>query len=164
MISTSERPVCILEPLQDQEVPAMRPITALRAEGLPIGELSRLTGVKIETIRYYEKIKLLPPPPRTARGRRSYGSDHVARLRFIRRAREVRFGLADIRTLLALGESGQASCATARDIASAHLANIRAKLADLARLEGLLAGTVARCSGKPVPICPVLDMLDMPGP
>jgi MerR family mercuric resistance operon transcriptional regulator len=138
----------------------MRPITALRAEELPIGGLSRLTGVNIETIRYYEKIKLLPVPPRTPSGRRSYRSNHVRRLRFIRRARELGFGIEDIRVLLALAEPGHSSCAKVRDIATAHLGAVRAKLTDLAKLEDLLADTVARCSGKPVPVCPVLDMLN----
>jgi MerR family mercuric resistance operon transcriptional regulator len=137
----------------------MASITAPRGRGLSTGGLSRLTGVNIETIRYYEKIGLLPAPPRTAAGRRSYGSDYVDRLRFIRRARELGFGIEDIRALLALAAPGHGSCAEVRAIATAHLGEVRAKLADLTKLEALLADTVARCSGKPVPICPVLDML-----
>ena len=138
----------------------MPPVTTSRAEGLSRGELSRLTGVNLETIRYYEKIEVLPAPPRTRSGRRSYGGDHLRRLQFIRRARDLGFGIEDVRALLALAEPGHASCAEVRAIAAGHLAGVRAKLSDLATLERLLADTVARCSGEPVPICPVLDMLD----
>lgn len=140
----------------------MEPITDARAEDLPIGELSRLTGVNIETIRYYEKIKILPPPPRTLSDRRIYGHDHLRRLRFIRRARELGFGIEEIRVLLSLAEPGHRSCAAVREIATAHRDDVRRKLADLAKLDRLLSGTIRRCSGRPVPICPVLDMLDPP--
>jgi MerR family mercuric resistance operon transcriptional regulator len=74
----------------------MRPITDARAEGLMIGELSRQTGVHIETIRYYEKINMLPAPPRTAGGRRVYGPVETRTLAFIRRARELGFTLDEI--------------------------------------------------------------------
>lgn len=102
----------------------MPPITASRADrldGIPIGELSRLTGVNIETIRYYEKIKMLRAPPRTEGGRRVYGPAETRLLAFIRRGRELGFGLEDIRALLALGAPGKASCADAREIAAHHL-------------------------------------------
>ena len=142
----------------------MPPVTASRAErldGIPIGELSRLTGVNIETIRYYEKIKLLRPPPRTEGGRRVYGPTETRLLAFIRRGRELGFGLDDIRALLALGAPGKASCADVREIAAHHLGDIRSKIDDLRKLERLLAKTIARCSGSRVPDCPVLDILDV---
>jgi MerR family transcriptional regulator, mercuric resistance operon regulatory protein len=142
----------------------MPPVTASRAErldGIPIGELSRLTGVNIETIRYYEKIKMLRPPPRTEGGRRVYGPTETRLLAFIRRGRELGFGLDDIRALLALGAPGKASCADVRQIAAHHLGDIRSKIDDLKKLEGLLAKTIARCSGSRVPDCPVLDILDV---
>jgi len=69
----------------------MRAITALRADGVPIGELSRASGVHIETIRYYEKIKMLPAPGRTTGGHRVYGPQEVRLLAFIRRGRELGF-------------------------------------------------------------------------
>jgi len=75
----------------------MSSITASRAEKLPIGELSRVTGVNIETIRYYERVKMLPAPPRTASGRRLYGSNEARLLAFIRRSRELGFTLDEIR-------------------------------------------------------------------
>ena len=81
----------------------MRPITSSRAENLPIGELSKQSGVNIETIRYYERVKMLAPPPRTASGRRVYDSTDLRILVFIRRARELGFSLDEIRALLRLG-------------------------------------------------------------
>ncbi len=139
----------------------MRRITGSRAETLAIGELSRLTGVNIETIRYYERIKMLPAPPRAANGRRVYGAMELRILVFIRRSRELGFSPGDIRALLRLGAPGTASCSEVKEIAGHHLEEIRSKLADLKKLERLLAKTVARCSGKKAPDCPVLDILDI---
>jgi MerR family mercuric resistance operon transcriptional regulator len=137
---------------------------ARKLDGIPIGELSRLTGVNIETIRYYEKIRMLRPPPRTEAGRRVYGPTETRVLAFIRRGRELGFGLDDIRALLALGAPGKASCADVREIAAHHLDDIRSKIADLRKLDKLLAKTIARCSGDSVPDCPVLDILDVRRP
>jgi MerR family mercuric resistance operon transcriptional regulator len=142
----------------------MRTITASRTENLPIGKLSRLSGVNIETIRYYERVKMLAPPPRTPSGRRVYASTDLRALTFIRRARELGFSLDQIRTLLRLGGPESASCREVREIAAHHLEDIRAKLSDLKKLERLLAQTVARCSGKTAPDCPVLDILDIKRP
>ncbi len=128
---------------------------------LTIGRLAAAAGVNFETVRYYERIGLMPPPARTASRHRAYEAAHVRRLTFIRRARELGFSIEDIRALLALAEPSQASCAQAQEIAQAHLDDVRAKLADLAKLERILARTVARCSGGPAPSCPVLDMLDV---
>lgn len=139
----------------------MSVITASRAEKVAIGEVSRLTGVNIETIRYYERIRMMPTPPRTASGRRVYGTADLRRLVFIRRARELGFSLDEIRALLRLGGPEKASCREVREIATHHLEDIRAKLRDLRKLERLLAKTVARCSGKMAPDCPVLDILDI---
>jgi MerR family transcriptional regulator, mercuric resistance operon regulatory protein len=133
----------------------MRSITATRAEGQSIGELSRATGVNIETIRYYERIKMLPSPRRTEGGHRVYGPAERRSLAFIRRARELGFTLDEIRALLALGGPGKASCRDVREIAAHHLEDIRCKIADLSELEKLLA----KCSGKVAPDCPVIDVL-----
>jgi MerR family transcriptional regulator, mercuric resistance operon regulatory protein len=138
-----------------------RPVTASRAEGLPIGELSRMSGVNIETVRYYERVKMLPAPQRTKGGHRIYGPPEVRTLAFIRRARELGFGLDDIRALINLGAPGKASCADVREIAAHHLDGIRTKIADLKKLERLLAKTIAQCSGNKVPHCPVVDILDV---
>jgi MerR family mercuric resistance operon transcriptional regulator len=142
----------------------MRSITDSRATDLPIGQLSRLSGVNIETIRYYERIKMLPAPPRTASGRRVYDSTHLRTLAFIRRARELGFSLDQIRALIRLGGPEKATCHEVRRIATHHLEDIRAKLGDLKKLERLLANTVAQCSGKVAPDCPVLDILDIRRP
>jgi len=142
----------------------MRQVTGSRAkalEGIPIGELSHLTGVNIETIRYYEKIKMLPAPIRTEGGHRVYGAKETRTLAFIRRGRELGFTLDEIRALLNLGGPENASCAEVRKIAKHHLDDIRTKINDLAKLEQLLAKTIARCSGKSVPDCPILDILDV---
>jgi MerR family mercuric resistance operon transcriptional regulator len=138
----------------------MRGITSSRAEAFSIGELSRHSGVNIETIRYYERIKMLPAPPRMANGRRVYGPVEHRTLAFIRRSRELGFTLEEIRALLALGGPERASCADVRKIASAHLINVRRKLSDLVKLESILAETVAQCSDGASPDCPVLDILD----
>ena len=142
----------------------MRAITASRAEHLPIGKISRLSGVNIETIRYYERIKMLSAPPRTASGRRVYGAHEVRILAFIRRSRELGFSLDEIRALMRLGGPEKASCREVRKIAAHHLEDIRDKLSDLKKLERVLAKTVAQCSGKMVPNCPVLDVLDIKRP
>jgi MerR family mercuric resistance operon transcriptional regulator len=142
----------------------MGAITAARAENLPIGRLSRLSGVNIETIRYYERIKMLPAPPRTASGRRVYDATHLRMLAFIRRSRELGFSLDEIRALIRLGGPDKASCREVRAIAAHHLEGIRAKLDDLKKLERLLAKTVAQCSGRTAPDCPVLDILDVRRP
>lgn len=139
----------------------MRSITVSCGEALPIGDVSRLSGVNIETIRYYERIKMLAIPQRTARGRRVYGPMDIRILTFIRRSRELGFSLDEIRTLLRLGAPEKASCREVRDIAAHHLEEIRGKLADLRKLERLLAKTVAACMGGSAPDCPVLDILDV---
>ncbi|MEO9614446.1 MAG: helix-turn-helix domain-containing protein [Nitratireductor sp.] len=138
----------------------MGKITVSRAGGMAIGQLSRLTGVNIETIRYYERIGLLDAPPRTAAGRRTYDNGHRRALAFIRRGRELGFGIADIRALLALASPVGSSCAQVERIAQAHLDAVRAKLTDLARLEHILSETVGRCTRQDPVACPVLDMLD----
>ncbi len=137
----------------------MDAITPLRAETFAIGELSRLTGVNIETIRYYERINMLPAPPRTEGGRRVYGGPHVQMLRFIRRGRELGFTLDEIRALVALGGPATAPCGQVREIAAKHLDDIRAKIVDLTRLERLLSETVDRCEGGTAPECPMLEIL-----
>jgi len=130
-------------------------------EGLTIGKLSNLTGVNIETIRYYEKVKLLPAPPRTESGRRVYSQKEVRILAFIRRSRELGFSLDEVRALLRLGGPERASCRQVRKIASNHLRDVRAKIADLSKLERLLSKTVVQCTGTTAPDCPVLDILDV---
>ena len=132
-------------------------------QGLTIGRLARQSGVNLETIRYYERIGLMPEPGRTEGGHRLYEEPHRRRLTFIRRARELGFTIEAIRALLDLAEPRRRSCDEVRGIAAAHLDDVRAKIADLARLEAILADTVGRCEGgASTPSCPVLDLLEAP--
>jgi MerR family mercuric resistance operon transcriptional regulator len=125
---------------------------------IPIGALSRRTRCNIETIRYYERIGLIPPPPR--RGRyRSYEPADVARLGFVRRARELGFTLDEVRALLALAARGHEACAEARRVAASHLVDVRARIADLRRMERVLAGAVAACDAGDNEGCPLIDAL-----
>ena len=123
------------------------------------GALARLTGCNLETVRYYETVGLIPPPPRSAGGHRLYDRAHLVRLRFILRARALGFGLDAVRGLLGLGDGSVPDCAAVRDRAQAHLAQVRDKIADLRRIEAVLADTVTRCTGEIAAPCPVLDAL-----
>jgi len=139
----------------------MGAITAARGDGLTIGKLSGLTGVNIETIRYYEKIKVLPIPSRSKNGRRMYGPMERRILAFVRRSRELGFSLDERRALLRLGGPEKASCREVRQIAAHHLNDVRTKINDLRKLERLLTKTVAQCTSTTAPECPVLDILDV---
>lgn len=127
-------------------------------KAIPIGELSRRTGCNIETIRYYERIGLMPAPPRKGRYR-SYGGDHVARLGFVRRARELGFTLDEVRALLGLAAGGYASCAEVRNLAASHLKDVRVRIADLKRMERVLADSVRACDAGQDPGCPLIEAL-----
>ena len=138
----------------------MRPVPPSSPESLAIGELSRCTGVNIETIRYYERIKMLPAPPRTSSGRRVYGPIEIRSLAFIRRSRELGFTLDEIRALLALSVAdGKNTCDEVRQVAARHLADIRTKIADLRAMARVLADAVQRCDAGEMPGCPLIDTL-----
>jgi MerR family mercuric resistance operon transcriptional regulator len=127
---------------------------------MAIGDLSRHTGCNIETIRYYERIGLIPTA--TRRGRyRSYGDEDVNRLRFVRRARELGFTITDVRALLGIAKAEEQSCDKAREIAASHLADVRIKIADLVRMEKVLAATVIACDRAEHNGCPVIETLSM---
>ncbi|ALJ15565.1 MerR family mercuric resistance operon transcriptional regulator [Sphingopyxis italica] len=125
---------------------------------IPIGEVSRRTGCNIETIRYYERIGILPAPVRRGRFRR-YDSADVRRLAFVRRARELGFPLHTIRTLLALAEGGGHSCDQARQMAETQLSDVRAKQADLERMAVVLDELVRACGAGDASGCPLLEAL-----
>ena len=133
--------------------------TTKTAAGLLRAGLASATGCNLETIRYYENIGVMPDPPRTAKGFRLYDDSHVARLRFVMRMRELGFTLEEVRGFLALVDGGTQTCAEVLERTRSHLAEVRAKIADLKRIERVLAETAAQCSGKDVPECPVLDAL-----
>lgn len=126
---------------------------------IQIGELSRRTGCNIETIRYYERIGLLPAPARSAGRYRVYQTKDVRRLAFIRRARELGFTLDAVRALLALSDDGCAACPEARQLAAGHLAEVRAKIAGLRAMERILADAVRRCAAGELPGYPIIDAL-----
>jgi MerR family mercuric resistance operon transcriptional regulator len=128
-------------------------------KGMQRAELARRTGSNLETVRYYEKVGLLPEPPRTAAGYRSYDVAYERRLRFILRARELGFSLEEIRGLLRLVDERDQPCAEARNVAAVHLADIRAKIADLKRMERVLMDVVTQCGDGTLPECPLIETL-----
>ena len=123
-----------------------------------IGEVSAGSGVHVETIRYYERIGLMPKPARSANGRRSYDANAAARLGFIRRARDLGFALADISALLSLADN-RAACRDAHALATRHRDAIRAKIKELRRLDRLLSGTTEHCTRTPAAPCPIIEVL-----
>lgn len=123
------------------------------------GELAQRTGCNLETIRYYEKVGLLPDPPRAANGYRIYNAAHERRLRFVLRGRELGFDIGEIRGLLALMDGGHQTCAEVKARTDRHLADIHAKIADLQRMAQVLTRTSAQCSGDMAPKCPIIDAL-----
>lgn len=126
---------------------------------MKIGELAAATRTKVETVRYYEKIALLPPPARTAGNYRSYGGDHLARLSFIRRARDLGFSLEAVRELLTLADDKGRSCEAVDGIARTHLAEIDRKIADLAALRAELDRVIRSCSHGTVADCKIIETL-----
>jgi len=106
---------------------------------MKIGQLSKQTGCKIETIRYYEKIGLLAEPSRSEAGYRIYAENHLKRLVFIRRSRELGFAIEEIRALLKLVDGGDYTCSDIKVIAIGYMGDIRQKIADLKKLEKTLS-------------------------
>ena len=131
----------------------------MRARHFAIGALSAQSGVNIETIRYYERIGVMPAPPRTEGRQRVYDEAHLKRLTFIRRGRELGFSLDEVRDLLGLVRGHELTCAEVKTLTEQHLADIRCKLQDLKRLVRVLTDLAAQCHGKEVPDCPILDTL-----
>lgn len=126
---------------------------------MKIGELAKATGSNSETIRYYEKIGLLPRPDRTHSNYRDYGPKDAERLAFIRHARGLGFELADVRSLIDLAEQPEGDCADADAIASRHLANVEMKIAQLEKLRAELARMVRACRGGRVGSCRIIEAL-----
>ncbi len=127
--------------------------------GISIGELSRESAVNIETIRYYEKIGIMPAPARTAGGYRLYTPEHLKRLSFVRRGRELGFSLDELRGLLRLVDGHTYTCDEVRALTLEHVATVRQKITDLRRLERVMADMAAQCTGARIPKCPVIDAL-----
>jgi len=130
------------------------------AQHLTIGDLSRATGTKVETVRYYERIGLLPAPVRTGSGQyRAYTPAELGRLSFIRRARDLGFSLDQIRELLALSDDRTHSCEAVDAIARAHLAEVERKIADLQALARELGGMLDDACHGTVAECRIIESL-----
>ncbi len=124
-----------------------------------IGRAAQHSGVNVETIRYYERIGIVPAPPRTVGGQRRYGQEHLRRLAFVRRCRELGFSLGEVRALLQLVDGRAYSCDEVRDVALRHLDAVRRRIIDLQAMEKALDEMVSRCDGGSVPECPIIDAL-----
>lgn len=126
---------------------------------MKIGELSRATGTNIETIRYYERIGLLPAPARTDANYRSYGAEHRSRLSFVRHSRDLGFTIEEIRSLLDLSDHPDRDCSEADRIATTHLAQVEEKIVQLGLLRDELARIIGRCRGGLAGDCRVIEAL-----
>jgi len=130
-----------------------------RADDRSIGALAKDSRVNIETIRYYERIGVMPAPRRSAGGYRIYGPDHLKRLTFVRRGRELGFSLDELRELLRLVDGHAFTCAEVHALTMEHLAEIRRKISDLRRVQRVMDKMAAQCSGDRIPECPIIDAL-----
>lgn len=133
-----------------------------------IGELSQGTEVKIETIRYYEKIGLIPAPSRTSGGHRIYNTHHKERLLFVRRSRELGFSLEEVRELISLSENQENSCGDALSLVTRHLESVDEKLRQLQliqqSLELMAKDCQSCCPGARAPDCTIIEALSDCGP
>jgi MerR family mercuric resistance operon transcriptional regulator len=130
-------------------------------KALTIGQAARSAGVGIETVRFYERQGLLQEPPRRDSGYRQYPEDVVARLRFIRRAKELGFSLKEIKELLALRVDPDTTCAEVRKRAEEKIIDVEAKIEALQKIKKALTKLTRTCSGRgPTSECPILDALD----
>lgn len=123
-----------------------------------IGKASEQSGVNIETIRYYEREGVIPKPGRSAGGRRLYSSDEIAKLRFVRRCRDLGFPISIIQTFLSLTEQSDRSCGEVKEMAQNHLGEITAKIENLVRLREALLSLSKNCDDGTA-ACPMLDAL-----
>lgn len=129
------------------------------AERLQIGDLARATNTKVETIRYYEQIGLLPAPARTSGNFRAYSAKHLGRLSFIRRARDLGFTLDQVRELLSLSDQKRQSCEAVDVIARQHLADVDRKIVDLTALREELSSLIEQCGCGMIADCRIIDAL-----
>lgn len=134
----------------------------MSTQTLKIGDLARATNTKVETIRYYEQIRLLPAPSRTAGNFRAYAPEHLARLSFIRRARDLGFTLDQVRALLGLSDQKRSSCDAVDAIAREHLADVDRKIEDLQTLRAELDNIINQCSCGTIAECRIIEALAPP--
>lgn len=126
---------------------------------LMIGDLALATGTKVNTIRFYEDIGLMPAAIRTASGRRTYGTPDIRRLAFIRHGREIGFSTSEMRSLLALSDGPEQDCAEAAAIACQHLCEIETRIARLETLRDALKSVALSCDGGRVAECRVIEAI-----
>lgn len=126
---------------------------------IAIGALSKQTGVNIETIRYYERIGVLPSPSRTAAGRRVYGAGEVRRLSFIRHARDLGFSLSVIREMIALQERPDMPCCEVTRLATGQLDAVEHRVARLLLLRSELQRMIASCASDRMADCRIIEAL-----
>lgn len=131
-------------------------------EGLTSGQVAQQADVNVQTVRYYERRKLLPRPPRTEGGFRLYPAHVVGQVRFIKRAQGLGFSLIEIEDLLRLSGTG-AKCNDVKQRVERKIADVDQKIAELQKLRSALAGLTRTCS-DPDSDCPVLAQLDVAGP
>jgi MerR family copper efflux transcriptional regulator len=132
---------------------------------LSIGALARQAGCTVPTIRYYEEIGLLPAAPRTDGGQRLYGEAALRRLSFVRRCRKFGFSIEQVRELVSVVNEPDRPCVEVRDVAAAHLREVRQKLVELQELEASLSNFVGSCNtacaGGPAVDCTILEDLSL---
>lgn len=126
---------------------------------LSIGTLAKRTGTKVQTIRYYEQIGLMPEPGRSAGGQRRYGAVELDRLAFIRHSRQLGFSLESIRELLDLSDSPERSCAQVDAVAQKQLGEVEARIARLEALRVELKRMLSECRTDRVANCRILEVL-----
>ena len=127
-----------------------------------IGELARATGTKTETIRYYEREGILPTADRTDSNYRDYSRDHLAALTFVRRARELGFGMAQVRELLALSDHDDKPCEDVDHLVRRQLVEIERKIADLTALRDELGQMLRSCEADRIGECRIVESLARP--
>ena len=130
-----------------------------QAKLLHIGEASKQTGVSPKMIRHYEGLGLLPPAPRTDSGYRLYDDDALHTLHFIRRARDLGFGMADIAQLLDLWRNRRRASATVKKLAMAHVEGLQQRIDEMEAMKRTLVRLASECHGNDRPACPILDDL-----
>ncbi|HHY49755.1 MAG TPA: Cu(I)-responsive transcriptional regulator [Alphaproteobacteria bacterium] len=128
-----------------------------------IGEAARASGVSAKMIRYYEQVGLIPPVGRTASGYRAYSEADVHVLRFIRRARDLGFPVAEIDELLGLWRDRSRRSADVKRVAQMHIADLQRRIGELRQMADTLQTLVACCAGDDRPDCPILADLESPG-
>lgn len=126
---------------------------------MKISEASQASGCHLETIRYYERIGLMPSPTRTGSGYRSYSEQDVERLRFITRGRDLGFSLDEIRSLMRLDQDGDLACEDVTRLAQQHLIDVQERIRDLQRVARELERTISSCGGGVRAQCAILDAL-----